>query len=91
MQHDSSMAISVSYPVRRSPCCVKRNVRYGSQGTHRDNMSHQLTCNTEYHINCPMTMFFLNNIGAQQCMQTNLKMDTHTKQYTETFIDPRPL
>ena len=36
-------------------------------------------------------MFFLNNIGAQQCMQTNLKMDTHTKQYTETFIDPRPL
>ena len=38
MQHDSSMAIGVSYPVRRSPCCVKRNVRYGSQGTHRENV-----------------------------------------------------
>ena len=35
MQHDSSMAIVVSYPVRRPPCCVKRNVRYGSQGAHR--------------------------------------------------------
>ena len=37
MQHDSSMAIVVSYRVRRQPCCVKRNVRYGSQGTHREN------------------------------------------------------
>ena len=30
------MAIVVSNPVRRPPCCVNRNVRYGSQGTHRD-------------------------------------------------------
>ena len=35
MQHDSSMAIVVSHPVRRPLCCVNRNVRYGSQGTHR--------------------------------------------------------
>ena len=28
-------AIVVSNPVRRPPCCVNRNVRYGSQGTHR--------------------------------------------------------
>ena len=39
MQHDSSMVIVVSYPFRRPPCCVKRNVRYGSQGTHRDMVS----------------------------------------------------
>ena len=30
------MAIVVSNPVRRPPCCGNRNVRYGSQGTHRD-------------------------------------------------------
>ena len=33
------MVIVVSYPFRRPPCCVKRNVRYGSQGTHRDMVS----------------------------------------------------
>ena len=36
MQYDSSMAIAVSNPVRRPPYCVNRNVRCGSQGTHRD-------------------------------------------------------
>ena len=36
MQHDASMAIVVSNPVRRPLCFVHRNVRYGSQGTHRE-------------------------------------------------------
>ena len=36
MQYDASMAIVVSNPVRRPPCCGNRNVRYSSQGTHRD-------------------------------------------------------
>ena len=30
------MAIVVSKPVRRLPCCVNLNLRYDSQGTHRD-------------------------------------------------------
>ena len=36
MYRHSTMAIDVSYPVRRPPGCADRNIRYGSQSTHSE-------------------------------------------------------